>query len=501
MFTGATSDTPTLRVGIAHADAPERAEQLVKMVRARAAAGADRAGDDARRGGGHPRRPGHGGLLLVRRRRLGAAPLTRSRLCRGGDTRTRRGSRAWSRPSRGRRPARRRSPSGWPARSTPSPAWGRRCPSGSGSSASARSPTCSNTRRSATSRPRPRCRSLISSARRRSRSTSWCVRSRKRRARRLTIVTARVRDDSGEIDAVWFNQEWLADKLTPGTRLRLRGQRRRNEFVVKSYDLGAAAATADFAPVYPASEEVPAKRLRTLVGHALPFVRDFPDLLPVALKHRLALPLRADALHALHQPLTEAEAEIGRRRLAFDELLELQVALALARRGREEVPAPALGEPGELIARYRDALPFAFTEHQERAITQIDHDLARRRADAAAAPGRRRLGQDRRRALRAAPRRRGRPPRRVDGADRDARRAALPDDRADLHRARRARRALTGSVRGRDRRADRRRHARADPGGRRPRASSRSPSWTSSTASASSSAGRSRPSAPRTSCT
>jgi ATP-dependent DNA helicase RecG len=199
---------------------------------------------------------------------------------------------------------------------------------------------------------------------------------RKRRARRLTIVTARVRDDSGEIDAVWFNQEWLADKLSPGTRLRLRGQRRRNDFVVKSYDLGAAAATADYAPVYPASEEVPTKRLRTLVGHALPFVRDFPDLLPVALKSRLALPLRADALHALHQPRSEADAEIGRRRLAFDELLELQVALALARRGREETSATALGAPGELIARYRAALPFTFTEHQERAIEQIDHDLA-----------------------------------------------------------------------------------------------------------------------------
>jgi ATP-dependent DNA helicase RecG len=199
---------------------------------------------------------------------------------------------------------------------------------------------------------------------------------RKRRARRVTIVTARVHDDSGEIDAVWFNQEWLADKLTPGTRLRLRGQLRRNDFAVKSYDLGAAAATADFAPVYPASEEVPAKRLRTLAGHALPFVRDFPDLLPVGLKCSLALPLRADALHALHQPLSEAEAEIGRRRLAFDELLELQLALALARRGREEVSAPALGGPGDLIARYRAALPFAFTEHQERAIAQIDHDLA-----------------------------------------------------------------------------------------------------------------------------
>ena len=67
--------------------------------------------------------------------------------------------------------------------------------------------------------------------------------------RRLTVLKAAVRDESGEISAVWFNQPWLADKLQPGTRLRLRGQLRRNEFHVRSYDLDGAGATADFAPV------------------------------------------------------------------------------------------------------------------------------------------------------------------------------------------------------------------------------------------------------------
>ena len=71
-----------------------------------------------------------------------------------------------------------------------------------------------------------------------------------RRARgRLTILTANVADDSGAIPAVWFNQDWLKEKLRPGTRVRLRGQLRRNTFNVKSYDLNGAAATADLAPV------------------------------------------------------------------------------------------------------------------------------------------------------------------------------------------------------------------------------------------------------------
>jgi ATP-dependent DNA helicase RecG len=194
--------------------------------------------------------------------------------------------------------------------------------------------------------------------------------------RRLTVLKAAVRDSSGEISAVWFNQPWLADKLQPGTRLRLRGQLRRNEFHVRSYDLDGAAATADFASVYPASEEVSSPRLRALVESALPHARDFGDSLPASLRARERLPLRFDALVALHRPRGADEAERARRRLALDELLLLQVGLARIREGTEEATAPRLGEPGELVARYREALPFELTRDQEQAIAEIDVDLA-----------------------------------------------------------------------------------------------------------------------------
>jgi ATP-dependent DNA helicase RecG len=194
--------------------------------------------------------------------------------------------------------------------------------------------------------------------------------------RRLTVLKAAVRDESGEISAVWFNQPWLADKLRPGTRLRLRGQLRRNEFHVRSYDLDGAAATADYAPVYPASEEVTSPRLRTVVESALPHARDLSDSLPASLRARERLPLRFDALVALHRPRGAVEAESARQRLALDELLLLQVGLARIREGTEEATAPVLGEPGELVGRYRQALPFELTGDQEQAISEIDTDLA-----------------------------------------------------------------------------------------------------------------------------
>src|SRR5262249_3221250 len=161
------------------------------------------------------------------------------------------------------------------------------------------------------------------------------------------------------------------------TAVRLRGQLRRGDFHVRSYDLDRVSATADFAPVYPASEEVPAKRLRSLVEQVIGHVRDFPDSLPADLKARRALPLKADALHALHRPSSLEAAERARSRLAFDELLVLQLGLARRRARHADETAPPLAPPGELVRRYRELLPFQLTPGQEQAIAEIDADLRR----------------------------------------------------------------------------------------------------------------------------
>jgi ATP-dependent DNA helicase RecG len=198
-----------------------------------------------------------------------------------------------------------------------------------------------------------------------------------RRRGRLHVLTATVADDTGSIRATWFNQPWLEPKLLPATRVRLRGRPNRFGFAVESYDLGDVAETADFAPVYPASEELSQKQLRTLAAHAVALARADGEPLPASLRVSAGLPLRADALVALHHPRSLDEAEEGRRRLAFDELLVLQLALARRAAERERLVAAALGPPGALLERYRAALPFTLTEAQEGAIAEIDADLAR----------------------------------------------------------------------------------------------------------------------------
>ena len=198
-----------------------------------------------------------------------------------------------------------------------------------------------------------------------------------RRRGRLTILTVRIFDGTASVSATFFNQPWLKEQLAPGVRMRLRGRPGRYGFDVKAYDLGDGDATADFAPVYPAGEEITPKKIRALVAAALPHAHDYYDPLPADVRVREQLPLKCDALAVVHHPASTAEAETGRRRLAFEELLLLQIGIARRAAEREHTLAPSLGDPGELIARYRKALPFALTPYQEQAIREIDADLAR----------------------------------------------------------------------------------------------------------------------------
>ena len=203
------------------------------------------------------------------------------------------------------------------------------------------------------------------------------VERRPMRGRRRTRIVARVDDGTAAVSVTWFNQPWLADRLKPGTEVRLRGKLGRWGFEPRSYDIGDTRATADFAPVYPAAEEIAATTVRRVVDAALPLAVQVPDPLPAELREREGLALKRDALAAVHRPRDLDDAETARRRLAFEELLVLQVGIARRVAEREKTLAPELGDPGELIRRYREALPFALTPYQEQAIREIDGDLAR----------------------------------------------------------------------------------------------------------------------------
>jgi ATP-dependent DNA helicase RecG len=214
------------------------------------------------------------------------------------------------------------------------------------------------------------------------------VRERPTRRRNLRIVQAQVRDESGVATAVWFNQRYLARALEPGQTLQLRGEPRSNgyglELVVKTHEIvgeaGEGVHTVGLVPVYDANRALSTRVLHELVGEHLHRADAVADPLPSGLRVARRLPTRRDALAALHAPLDEHEPELGVRRLAYEELLLLQLALQ-ARRAAMDAAARAepLPPAGELLTRYREALPFELTRGQRLATQAIDRDLGRTR--------------------------------------------------------------------------------------------------------------------------
>ncbi len=127
------------------------------------------------------------------------------------------------------------------------------------------------------------------------------------RRRNLRLVEAAVVDgQGGRSTALWFNQSWLAERLSPGTRLLLHGQLSAGgRFKVERHEVDEGAAglhTVGLVPVYRASETVSTLRLRELTELALPLARWLPDPLPAKLRAEEGLPLRGDALVAYHRP-------------------------------------------------------------------------------------------------------------------------------------------------------------------------------------------------------
>ncbi|HEX2070103.1 MAG TPA: ATP-dependent DNA helicase RecG [Thermoleophilaceae bacterium] len=205
------------------------------------------------------------------------------------------------------------------------------------------------------------------------------------RDRRRKRVEAKVFDETGPALAVWWNQPWIAGKLGEGAAVLLHGRRkRRNEFWVDEYELlgqgTAPVHTVGLVPVHPATYGLSPGALRKLVWDDYKRIRHVVEPLPAALRVAERLPDRSAAVAAAHFPDGEEEAEGARRRLAFEELFLLQIAVTGRRRARRAGRRAApLAATGAVVDPWLAGLPFELTGDQRRACAEIDADLAAKR--------------------------------------------------------------------------------------------------------------------------
>lgn len=207
------------------------------------------------------------------------------------------------------------------------------------------------------------------------------------RGNRRIPYKVRCEDDSGEIDLIFFRaqQKYLEQQLPVGEERTISGR-------IERYGEALQMAHPDYIiapdkrdelpmmePVYPLTAGLTGKVVVKATRQALDRV---PDVLewqePNWLKSRHWPPF-SEALQQVHRP-TESDhissAGPARQRLAFDELLAMQLALGLVRANYKTQQGRSVVGTGLLATQIKDALPFTLTPSQHNAVKDIAGDLA-----------------------------------------------------------------------------------------------------------------------------
>jgi len=208
-------------------------------------------------------------------------------------------------------------------------------------------------------------------------------RSSVRRARSgRAMVEVDVGDETGRLRLTFFNQPWRAKQLSEGVQAAVFGKvelyRGRMQMTNPVVDL-VGDRTGRVVPVYPQSqaEGLMTWEIAGWVEEALERAGEFADPLPASWRDELGLVGRTWAFRQIHAPDTVDDAYRARRRLAFDELLRLQVLLVQRKRLIERTSIGIRHDrDGSLVPRFVKALPYALTAAQAKAIDEIMDDMA-----------------------------------------------------------------------------------------------------------------------------
>ncbi len=204
--------------------------------------------------------------------------------------------------------------------------------------------------------------------------------SRKRIGRGAATVV--LSDNTGIIEATWFNQPYLADRFKPGTTLALSGKvqayREKAQFQNPEYEIVSGGAdellhAGIMLPVYPTTEGLAQRTLRNATSQALeiglPLLK---DPLPAEIRIRHGFQKLTQAVHDMHLPGSPGDTVEAQRRLAFDELFVNQLVVHRRRLEWQDRSA-GIAIPGgrEVIGQFVASLPFRLTAGQDSALNEI----------------------------------------------------------------------------------------------------------------------------------
>ena len=200
--------------------------------------------------------------------------------------------------------------------------------------------------------------------------------------RGMHVTQAVLRDASGAVNVVWFNQPYRAAAIKPGKTYYVAGEYKlqSGRFAVLSPALEQADSlplhSGRIVPIYRETKGLTSKQIRELVGQALERVAPPATSLPQWLTAEAKLLPHDAATKELHFPTSAEQLNLARRRMAFEEVFALSLASQLIRREqRLEKALPVPFKP-PLAKRFVESLPFTLTNDQRAAAWQIYQDMA-----------------------------------------------------------------------------------------------------------------------------
>jgi ATP-dependent DNA helicase RecG len=212
--------------------------------------------------------------------------------------------------------------------------------------------------------------------------TIWETESRKTRGGG-TIISSIIADASGTIEAVWFNQTYLANQLRSGRQIVLSGKvdEHLGRLTLQSPAWEPLEKelihTGRLVPIYPLTRGITARWMRRLmkrvVDHWAPRLE---DPLPEDLRERAGLLDLPTAIRQIHFPDSLKDAKEARLRLSFDEFLLIQLGMLHQRQEWQSQPGTPIPRDQALLNTFLNSLPFQLTRAQQRSMDQILGDLA-----------------------------------------------------------------------------------------------------------------------------
>lgn len=199
--------------------------------------------------------------------------------------------------------------------------------------------------------------------------------------RNMTILKMNVRDDTGICQITWFNQPYLKSMFRPGEYYKFYGKvsKKGNKIEMNSpvYDKGEDVKnTGRIIPIYPSTYKMPQTTLRRVIENGLKEVDGkLEETLPDYIKNDYKLCDINTATHQIHFPDSFESFQNARKRLAFEELISMQLALfALKNQYTKDVVGIKFNQDVKM-SDVINILPFSLTKAQLKVLEEIDYDM------------------------------------------------------------------------------------------------------------------------------